>query len=543
MKTRGFTLLELLAVIVILAILALIALPTILNVVEAARVKAIEASALGYVNAVNKQIAINLLDEDLDDIVKGTYTVDDLSKYNVVVKGTTPSSGEIVINSEVSTAILCISNYKVEYKDNKAKAEKNSSCNVDEKELYKELVLNGTDPVLDEGMIAVTIAADGTVKKSDLYSEWYNYNEKQWANAVLVNQNVRETYSSGDIIPENEILAYFVWIPRYKYKLFNVNGDVIQPLEIEIVFESENIEKSIGMTNGEYLTHPAFTYGNEEINGLWVGKFETTGNETLPTIKPNMTSLRNQNVSTQFKTSLIFGNRTINNDGSITNNSDKVIYGLASESRMMKNSEWGSIMYLSHSKYGINGEVRINNNHNFITGCGAAPGSKAESTTCEMQYDKVTNYLQSTTGNISGIFDMSGGAWEYTMSLMETSLNNKIPFSGYNVSYNSGFQGAYTQGGNNTAGVIFPNEKYYNIYTYGTTYNDGNAYNRRLLGDGTSETRGWYGDFSNNVDLSGTIMIRGGQNSDSENAGIVGFTRYGGNKENFISFRTVIIAN
>ena len=51
---------------------------------------------------------------------------------------------------------------------------------------YTEGILNGTDPVLEEPLIAVTIEADGTVKKADIGSEWYNYENKQWANAVIL---------------------------------------------------------------------------------------------------------------------------------------------------------------------------------------------------------------------------------------------------------------------------------------------------------------------------------------------------------------------
>ena len=60
MKNRkGFTLIELLAVIVILAIIALIAVPVILNMIGKAKVKASEASALGYIDAVEHYIGLS----------------------------------------------------------------------------------------------------------------------------------------------------------------------------------------------------------------------------------------------------------------------------------------------------------------------------------------------------------------------------------------------------------------------------------------------------------------------------------------------------
>ena len=95
MKNKGFTLIELLAVIVILAIIALIATPMILNVVEKSRKGAAESSALGYIDAVEKQMMINLIDSDsTNDITDGVY---ETSNLEVSVKGEKPSEGWIQI--------------------------------------------------------------------------------------------------------------------------------------------------------------------------------------------------------------------------------------------------------------------------------------------------------------------------------------------------------------------------------------------------------------------------------------------------------------
>ena len=42
---------------------------------------------------------------------------------------------------------------------------------------------------------------------------------------------------------------------------------------IEVVFESKEKSVSNGIHVGEWLTHPAFT--SFDVNGMWVGKFET----------------------------------------------------------------------------------------------------------------------------------------------------------------------------------------------------------------------------------------------------------------------------
>ena len=99
MKKTGFTLIELLAVIVILAIIALIATPTILGVIEKARKGAAEQSALGYIDAVEKQVAINQVkNENL--INDGTYNV---PMTGITVKGEAPTKGWLKIEKGMVT--------------------------------------------------------------------------------------------------------------------------------------------------------------------------------------------------------------------------------------------------------------------------------------------------------------------------------------------------------------------------------------------------------------------------------------------------------
>lgn len=141
-KNKGFTLIELLAVIVILAIIALIATPIILGVIEDARKSSAESSALGYIDAVEKQIAIDMLktdagEETTDRIVytpDTAITVDDIGN-KVTVKGTKPTSGSIKIDADgvISTG-TCLqiklggTEYKVEYDGSKATATANGTC-------------------------------------------------------------------------------------------------------------------------------------------------------------------------------------------------------------------------------------------------------------------------------------------------------------------------------------------------------------------------------------------------------------------------------
>ena len=114
---KGFTLIELLAVIVILAIIALIAVPTITGIVEKTKKGAAGESANGYIDAIDKQMALNLMDsDDTNDLNKGIYDAPLDSKYNLKVKGQTPSSGWVeVTKNGVDRYSLVIGEYVVSY--------------------------------------------------------------------------------------------------------------------------------------------------------------------------------------------------------------------------------------------------------------------------------------------------------------------------------------------------------------------------------------------------------------------------------------------
>ena len=338
----------------------------------------------------------------------------------------------------------------------------------------------------------------------------------------------------GTEIKEEDILAYYVWIPRYKYQLFNVDSTTMDPIEIQIKFEEGIPNKSSGTANGEWLTHPAFTLGTDELEGIWVGKFSTTGSAETPTVKPNIGMLTNQNVSTQFTTSQIFGTTTY-----LTSTGVSEV-----DAHMMKNIEWGAVAYLKQSKYGL-GTTDIGwNNYKsspYLTGCGSTAGS-ASSTTCNA-YNTTDGMLASTTGNITGVYDMSAYTRTYVMGVMQDSTGTFTPMSGYSTSNNSGFTGKIYDSGNFTQynGIAFPNSKYYDLYDYGTTYNDQIAYNRRILGDATGEVVAWYDDYSGFVRSVAPWFVRGlGGSGASTNSGVFAFDWDYGKSYAILTFRSVL---
>ena len=381
---------------------------------------------------------------------------------------------------------------------------------------------NSTDktaPELDRGMIPVVISNDGTVTtilKDD--SNWYNYDEKKWANIVLVNSSSRRDYlnTTGIVIPEDDILAYYVWIPRYKYKIWETGmSSAGKEQEIEIVFETKDTDKSTGTQVGEYRTHPAFTFGDVELAGIWVGKFETTGTADSPTIKGNSISLTRQSRSEQFTTSQLFSGTTYGSN-------------LRVDSHVMKNSEWGAVAYLSHSKYGINGEIKRNNYSaydEFLTGCGVDETATGSSTTCVTAYGSATEYLQSTTGNITGIFDMVGGTDEFVMAYYSQASST------WGAASNGDFAGFSSK----------PDSKYYDEYV--STDPLTACYGELCYGHALSETANWYNNVAIFVDESYPWLDRGGYalvDVVDEKLGIFVFAYTDGGAAHLASFRSVL---
>ena len=419
--------------------------------------------------------------------------------------------------------------------------------------LYTESILNGTDPVLKDNLVPIKIASDGTVTKADLYQEWYNYENKEWANAVIL-KDESITYNNGDTIPEDNIESYFVWIPRYKYQIFDEgNYTSLTSIEdktqtINAVFENKDTTSSNETTKGDWLTHPAFT--SFDSNGFWVGKFETGYDKATSTttaevnsvdtskiiIKPNVYSWRNMTVGNMFKNSYD--------------------YQRSLDSHMMKNTEWGAVAYLQHSAYGSQSSVRINNNEAYITGYASTtepttgPTSSSTDTnrhesislgkdgTYTVNYLNINSSVASTTGNRSGIYDMAGGSWEYV--------------AGYTT-------GASTVGGSSGITSIYSDFFTNSIYTkywdkYTSTTNK--QFNNRILGDATGEmgpfgnekdpdgtTRqksSWYGDFADFADSSYPWFTRGGIWSNGTESGAFAFNGNSGTAYTTNSFRIIL---
>ncbi len=429
--------------------------------------------------------------------------------------------------------------------------------------------------VLDDNMIKVVYdeAKSSWVKADN--ANWYDYDLGRWANAVTVSSATRSNYMSapvGSTIAMTDIETMWVWIPRYSYTIGSEDGTNYYgkqgsylttaptqalPGEIDVKFISKE-EKDTGTPQYKvsegvsgWRTPDAFTFGSDELSGIWVGKFETSSSEpsaengggnvtTLDSIiKPNVTSWRGiqvANIGEVGRKVSATGNR----------------YGFSSnlDSHAMKNDEWGAVSYLSQSKYGKlgnrdftgeNKEIYQNKSDQFITGCSyGTPSNDSTNYGCQYTYDiKGSGTGASTTGTIYGIYDMSGGAWEYVMANFLTN-GQKHAGNNANLGGTSGYSGLILDG-TMIEGRDWLEDKYYNFYS---------LENDQFICDskpcysyGLYETRNWYNDTCSELDAEYPFQPKGGRYSHNVNSGIFYTGKAYGSYHSDMTFRLVLIKN
>ena len=418
---------------------------------------------------------------------------------------------------------------------------------------------------------------------------WYNYDEQKWANAVTVSSATRANYLSADIgtpINMDDIETMWVWIPRYSYTVgsedganyYGKQGEYLSstptqalPGEIDVKFISKGVKDTgsakylVSKGASDWRTPDAFTFGDKELSGIWVGKFETSsanpaaedggGNTTdlEAMIKPNVTSWRGIQVASIGE----IGRKVSSSENRYGFDASKT------DSHAMKNDEWGAVAYLSQSKYGklgnrdfsgVNKEVYQNKSNTYITGCSyGSPSNDATDYGCKYTYDIAVNGTgASTTGTIYGVYDMSGGAWEYVMG-------NYNRYSGYSSksytaeeakalgrtdgkavgTWNSGYTGKCGFDALTFSGKNWLDDQYYNFYTT----SDGRIVCNReeCKSHGLSEVAGWYGDYTPMTGPQYPWIVRGGALENGNGAGSFAVSVSHGFLGNDRSFRLVLI--
>lgn len=394
------------------------------------------------------------------------------------------------------------------------------------------ILRTGLTAIYWDGSKWVTLTNTSTKEEWD---NWYDYDNKQWANARTKDGSM------------------WVWIPRYEYKIDSENKT------IDIRFISTDVkEGTTGYTKDAsgiitssdgYIIHPAFindsgnNYENggwdKELSGIWVAKYEAgfqygtpgqtvgtveysnlaytsfdwksgdnTGTYTSNFLETTLTAGTTKMSYPVFKPSTYSYNIISTGDAFMLSRevAKASMYGLTNvDSHMMKNSEWGAVVYLAQSKYGLNGnssdmnEITVNEKN-----LGNGVYVKNDSTTgVRANVYAVTGYggttennvNASTTKNIYGVFDLSGGVWERVAGFRKGG-------AAYNVDWHRDMAISTTAS----------STKYVTLYT-----------SNNKKGDAMNETSGWNGDYAYFVGSSSPVVSRGGYYGYGSGAGAFAF--------------------
>ena len=276
------------------------------------------------------------------------------------------------------------------------------------------------EPELLDGMRAVYWENSVEREANDFIASMYNYSKlgtsednttSEWANA------------------KTEDGSYWVWIPRYAYKATyytdetksTVTTDKTIYRDLDVIFlkgkTNEYLDEfgAINPLPKEYVIPDAFRNDSanggwtSELTGFWISKYEMSREDSTDNINWAATTIE-----------LGGGNTLTSNAGNVDNYirvvskpgveswkginvstafTNVLNMNLEANSHLIKNSEWEATLVLTESEYGRNG--------NYI----------------DLDVEAMAGGLltSTTTGNNTGVYDLVGGAWEYTSTYIEDS--------------------------------------------------------------------------------------------------------------------------
>lgn len=555
-STKGITLISLVVTIIILLILAGVTIATLMGdngLINKAKDAKIKTEIAGIKEEIQTDILGkqaenngNISDDSLKEILEKYGTLSEEEKLTDKTLTTTKGSYEIKV-SDIFNGTTVKDSPKEPTFTTVANAPDVSGFNKSNT-YYVSWDLTNSPYQINEDTNLNGIAP----------SNWYDYTSgtNHWA-------NVKTTGGGND--------CYWVWIPRYAYCITTgYHSDTAGTIDIKFLQGTTNTPidgSSITISNssgsGNWNVHPAFWFdknnngiedNGEQLSGIWVAKYEasssavseakvtsdltTTGGGNVTNlqvrVKPNVTSWRGITVNNIFTVCK-----------NLTTNGNSLQGATGIDSHMMKNTEWGAVAYLSRSVYGKNGEVwnnpYYNNTTNYspITGlCGNASNGKDNATTDiakTYKYNETGGGNASTTGNVYGIYDMAGGAWEYVAGIYKGTTSDNLD-NGTNISnlWDSN------------------NLKYVDQYTettgsQSTYYGNTNKYGDAVYetsSSGSSFTGSWDSSYSIFPNSSFPVFGRGGHAYDGVSyAGVFAFYYNTGVALTGISFRPVVLSS
>ena len=217
------------------------------------------------------------------------------------------------------------------------------------------------------------------------------------------------------------------------------------------------------------------------------------------------------------------------------------------DSHLVKNSEWGAVAYLSYSDYGTNGNRIVENSSQTdgwygsraVTGYGDVAEEvdnkpvKGDvlvlSPTKNFVWSSTNGQKASTTGNIYGVYDMSGGASEWVSGYV-ASGNNYVGYAGRLSGDNNKYKSRYQIGDDEEIYSIQVNQKRKGEAIWETS------------SDGKGNTS-WDEGNSLSVSTWNAFFTRGGHYDIGGKAGIFSFASETGWCAPHIGFRCVLINN
>ena len=385
-----------------------------------------------------------------------------------------------------------------------------------------------------------------------------NFKWENWY-AYIAGDNSTDTKTSRWANAVTDDGSYWVWIPRFKYKITDIPEEdgISNAGKVDVKFISVNEKSGVTINNttyktnkedykieeelisvdfvttdtNDYILHPVFEDGSNtsdkaknqidyieynngewdsELAGFWMAKYKMSIQEyeefgtggNLP-ISDSLSMVSKPNMSTWMVISL--GQAYQN---CLNYDSDK-------NSHLTKNSEWGAVTYLAHSQYGRNrNEVSVNASNGedgMASKTGFSAGIPAMDNIYQYEnysYDTEEGMLASTTGNIYGIYDMSTtNAIEYTSGYQKYSMT--LAEAGKAIDGTIYFD---NDGGSNRFKTEYICESFYTgIY---------HVSELKKKGDGVSETKIiyklWFDDNNGLWQMDNPIngfIVRGGVNS------------------------------
>ena len=477
-------------------------------------------------------------------------------------------------------------------------------------------------PELMQGMKAIkftdpTEDTEGTIEQvsDSTETDWYDYNAKKWANAQTEDGSMwvwipRYAYKvvyndTSDKAKGGKFDIVFLIGTTDNY--YDENGN-LQTAQRQ-TSENEIIETDSTKTD-KYIVHPAFTnessinYANggwnQELTGIWVAKFEagyaTSNGNSAPKKassvnysqdtgwgnSPETGTGSNGKISARNWIDGVYGSTTTSvkyptfqgltysmnyinhNDAfnisrALTENGN--IYGLSNnstDSHLIKNSEWGAVIYLSQSKYGLNDINITTNNINLnnttksvyaVTGCAGTTKGAYNTTISQINNRALTDVYvwtqekgtkASTTGTIYGIYDMAGGTLERTASYVNNGHNNlkygkDFTFQGVSTKYATVYPHDPEKDNNNSSIEIARIANYSkNVKMYGDAIRETSK-----KGEGNTE---WNSKLSNFMGFSDMFLCRGGDCFAGASCGLFYIINNNGTSGFHTGFRSVLVS-